>query len=102
MFAVPGKEFDVIARYANEPYLLQSDKENAPRSLSMKVFDVSGAKLDGSTNEHGTQDWFFNNAPMIKLTDLDTTLDIMKLRLKSFNSPNMLGAKLTLRTDALK
>ena len=102
MFVVPGKKFDVIARYANEPYLLQSDQERGPRGLSMKVFGVSGTKLDDSTNEHGTQDWFFNNAPMIELTDLDTTLEIMKLRLENFDSPNMLGAKLTLRTDALK
>lgn len=27
MFSEPGKEFDVIARYANEPYLLQADQE---------------------------------------------------------------------------
>lgn len=27
MFAEPGKNFDVVARYANEPYLLQADQE---------------------------------------------------------------------------
>lgn len=102
IFAEPGKKCDVAARYANEPYLLQADHAPGPRGLSMKVFGVTGPRLDGVEETANTQDFFFNNAPSIELTDVDTTLEIMSLREKHFDDPNTLGLKLKMRTDALK
>lgn len=102
MFSTPGKTYDVAARFANEPYLLQDDHEAGPRGLSMKVFGVTGEHLEGVPAEVNTQDFFFNNAPMIELTDIDTTLDIMRLREKLFDNPTALGAALKLRTDMVK
>jgi len=102
MFSEPGKVYDVVARYANEPYLLQPDQAPGPRGLSMKVFGVSGHHLPGA-EESTAQDWFFNNAPMLELTDIDTTLQIMTLREQHFDDPTTLGLKLrTTRTDPLK
>ena len=59
---------------------------------------------DGDNNETlHTQDFLFNNAPMLELTDIDTTLDIMTLREKHFDSSNAtLLAATAARTDALK
>jgi hypothetical protein len=39
---------------------------------------------------------------MIELTDIDTCLDIMKLREKHFDDPVTLQVKIALRTDASK
>lgn len=102
IFAEPGKTYDVAARYANEPYLLQRDQENGPRGLGLKVFDVTGPRLEGVNSSVSTQDFFFNNAPSIELTDVDTTLDIMSLREKYFDDPAALGRHLKMRTDLVK
>jgi len=102
MFSTPGKTYDVFARYANEPYLLQDDHEAGPRGLSMKVFGVTGERLEDVPEDVTTQDWFFNNAPMIELTDIDTTLDIMRLREKYFDNTTALGVALKTRTDMIK
>lgn len=103
MFSEPGRTYDVAARYANEPYLLQADQEPGPRGFAMKVFGVEGARLPSPGNEEGTtQDWLMNNSPALELTDVDTTLDIMSLREKYFDNPNQLGLQLKLRTDAIK
>ena len=102
IFSEPGKSYDVAARYANEPVFLQPDQEHGPRGLSMKVFGVQGERLDGADSSEPTQDFFFNNAPMIELTDIDTCLEIMELREKYFDSPTKLSAATKLRTDAVK
>lgn len=102
IFAEPGKTYDVAARYANEPYLLQRDQENGPRGLGLKVFGVTGPRLEGVDDSVNTQDFFFNNAPSIELTDIDTTLDIMSLREKYFDDPAALGRHLKMRTDLVK
>jgi len=102
IFKEPGKVYDIAARYANEPYLLQADQEPGPRGLSMKVFGVHGPRLEGVEESANTQDFFFNNSPSIELTNIDTALDIMSLREKYFDDPTTLGLKLKLRTDALK
>lgn len=102
IFAEPGKTYDVAARYANEPYLLQRDQETGPRGLGLKVFGVSGPRLEGVDESINTQDFLWNNAPSIELTDVDTTLDIMSLREKYFDDPAGLGRQLKLRTDMVK
>lgn len=102
IFAEPGKSYDVAARYANEPYLLQRDQESGPRGLGLKIFGVTGPRLEGVDDSVNTQDFLFNNAPSIELTDIDTTLDIMSLREKYFDDPAALGRQLKMRTDLVK
>ena len=71
--------------------------------MSIKIFNVRGERLDTPGNENlSTQDFFFNNAPMIELTDIDTCLEIMQLREKHFDSPTALALALKLRTDTIK
>lgn len=102
LFKTPGKTYDVAARYASEPVFLQADQEPGPRGLGLRVFGVEGARLPSADQSATTQDFFFNNAPMIELTDLPTCLEIMQLREKYFDSPLKLGAATKLRTDAIK
>jgi hypothetical protein len=102
LFKIAGRSFDVAARYANEPVFLQADQEPGPRGLGLRVFGVEGERLEGADANAKTQDFFFNNAPMIELTDIDTCLEIMQLREKYFDSPVKLAAATKLRTDAIK
>lgn len=103
LFAVPGV-YPVAARYANEPVFLQDDKEPGPRGMAMRVFNIKGERIPGIYgNENlSSQDFFWNNAPMIELTDIDTCLDIMSLREKYFDDPAALSRHLKLRTDLIK
>lgn len=74
-----------------------------PRGMSMKVFGVKGKRID--TENYGdsdTQDLMFNNAPMLELTDLDTTLEIFTLREKYWREPNQLKLELAKRSDRSK
>lgn len=102
LFMTPGKSYDVAARYANEPVFLQADHEPGPRGLSMPLFGVEGERLEGAEQSATVQDFFFNNAPMIELTDIDTCLEIMESREKYFDSPTKLAAARKLRMDAIK
>lgn len=72
--------------------------------MALKVFNVSGPRLlDLPDNKNlTTQDFFFNNAPMIELTDIDTCLSIMQLREKYFDSPTQLSLALKTRSDIIK
>ena len=71
LFARPGT-YPVAARYANEPMFLQADQEPGPRGMAFRVFGVEGERTaDIHDNEKlSTQDFFWNNAPMIDLTPL--------------------------------
>ncbi|KAI8938146.1 hypothetical protein NX059_005812 [Plenodomus lindquistii] len=102
LFKARGKTYNVAARYASEPVFLQADQEPGPRGLGLRIFGVEGERLEGADQDATTQDFFFNNAPMIELTDIDTCLEIMELREKYFDSPMKLGAATKLRTDAMK
>jgi hypothetical protein len=92
IFAEPGKTY-VTARYVNEPVFLQPDQAPGPRGLSMKVLGMHGGLLKNGDKSAPTQGFFFNNAPMIELTDIDTCLEIMKLRGRHFDDPAMLKTK---------
>jgi hypothetical protein len=102
LFKRPGQTYDVAARYANEPVFLQADQEPGPRGMGLRVFGAEGERLEGADANAKTQDFFFNNAPMIELTDIDTCLEIMQLREKYFDSPLKLAAATKLRTDPIK
>lgn len=43
-----------------------------------------------------------NNAPQVELTDVDTTLEIIQLREKHFDSPMTLQLELAKRSDRMK
>lgn len=66
LFAEPGKTYDAVARYANEPIHIQPDTEKAPRGLGVKLFGVEGEAIDGKEGT-GTMDLHFNNAPMLEV-----------------------------------
>jgi hypothetical protein len=102
IFKTPGNTYDVVARYANEPVFLQPDQEPGPRGMGLRVFGVEGERLPGADQDAITQDFFFNNAPMIELTDIDTCLEIMELREKYFDNPTKLAVATALRTDVMK
>lgn len=102
LFNTPGKVYDIAARYASEPVFLQPDQEPGPRGLGLRVFGVEGERLPSADPAATTQDFLFNNAPSIELTDAPTCLDIMQLREKYFDSPLKLAAATRLRTDAMK
>lgn len=68
----------------------------------MKVLGMHGELLEGGDKSAPMQDFFFNNALMIELTDIDTCLEIIELREKHFDDPAMLKAKTPLRTDAVE
>ncbi|MCJ1270170.1 hypothetical protein MMC22_010066 [Lobaria immixta] len=73
-----------------------------PRGLALVVFGVSGERLEGVSSDVSTQGFFFNNAPMLELNDIDTTLEIMRLRERYFDDPAGLSRQLLLRTDLVK
>lgn len=98
-----GGTYPVVARYANEPVWLQPDMAPGPRGLGLKIFNVQGERIDSPGNDKlNTQDFMFNNAPMLELTDVDTCLEIMQLREKYFDSPAKLALANTARTDAMR
>lgn len=69
----------------------------------MKVFEVSGEPLlQGEEYTTRTQDFMFNNAPMVELTDVKTTLEIQQIRERNFDSGMGLTAELMKRSDRSK
>lgn len=111
LFSTPGAVHPAIGRYANEPSFILPDNQRAPRGFGLKIFDVKGDRLssipipapDGApSSDLGTQDLLFNNAPIVELTDIDTTIEIFELRTKYFDSPTRLQAEYAKRSDRLK
>lgn len=97
-----SKTYDIAMRYATEPSHILPDTQNAPRGIGMRIFGVDGEKLkDSNPEQGGWHDLFMNNAPMLELKDLDTTLEIFTLREKYFESPLKYNAAIMLRKDAL-
>lgn len=99
LFARGGEEHPVGIRFANEPSFLTDDKAPGPRGCGMKVFDVDGSFLASEGEKSHTQDFTFNNAPLLELTDLPTTLEIVKLREAYFDDKEGLTAQLEKRKD---
>lgn len=101
LFAHTGQSFPIAIRYANEPIHLADDRAPGPRGCGMKVFNVddAGPWLDEAGQISRTQDFTFNNAPILELTDLPTCLEIFQLREKFFDDPEGLGKELQKRKD---
>ncbi|KAL0490798.1 hypothetical protein AKO1_009612 [Acrasis kona] len=99
LFATSGTH-PLIMRYANEPSDLIDDRITAPRGVGMKIFNVPGKKLISEDSQ--TQDFSFNNAPVIELTDINVNLEIQKLREKYSDQPEKLKAAVATRRDAAR
>ena len=101
IFSQGGKVYPIGIRYANEPIFLQDDRAPGPRGCGMKVFNVDGPGnfLDAVGEKTHTQDFTFNNAPLLELRDLPTTLEIFTLREKYFDDPEALKAAVNKRDD---
>lgn len=68
----------------------------------MKVFNVDGpgAFLDRAGEQTHTQDFTFNNAPLLELKDLPTTVDIFTIRERYFHDPEAMKEVVGKRSDA--
>lgn len=73
MFAKPN-QYDVIMRYSSLTPKLLPDNVAAPRGIGMKIFGVEGEKIWGEDKK--TQDFTFNNYPILELRDPKTTYEI--------------------------
>ncbi|UJR32716.1 hypothetical protein I4U23_020175 [Adineta vaga] len=100
LFIYPGK-YPVILRYASEPTQIEDDRIPALRGLGMKVFNVIGSKLREDENQN-TQDFFFNNTPVLELQNATVCRDIQCLRNEYFNNLEGLKKALKQRNDSHK
>lgn len=94
-----AKPHDVALRYANEPSFLQDDRAPGPRGCGLKIFDVEGEFLDTVGAQAKTQDMTFNNAPILELRDVQTTLEIFQIRERHFREPEKIEPELRKRND---
>ena len=61
-------------RYSSLLPKIMPDGVGLPRGIGMKIFGVKGEKIWGE--DKGTQDWTFNNYPVLELRDPKTTYEI--------------------------
>lgn len=98
LFSQPG-DYDLAMRYANEPSFLQDDRAPGPHGCGMKVFGVKGPFLDAVGAQTRTQDFTFNNAPVLELRDVGTALEIFTIRERNFDHKDRIEAELKKRDD---
>lgn len=97
MFAKPGS-YDVIMRYSSLTPKLVPDNVPAPRGIGMKIFGVEGEKIWGEDKK--TQDWTFNNYPILELRDPVTTYEIADSLEKNWNDIPKFAEEQSKRVDA--
>ncbi|WP_348760517.1 catalase family protein [uncultured Salinisphaera sp.] len=97
LFATPGHH-DAVLRFATEPGAMLDDRVPAARGLGLKVFDIDGDKMAGDGRR--TQDFTFNNCPILPLTDVPTYREIHYLKAEYGHDPDLLAAKIGERDDA--
>lgn len=97
MFAKPGTH-DMIMRYSSLPPKLVSDNIPAPRGIGLKIFGVEGEKIWGEDKK--TQDWTFNNYPILEFRESQTTYEIADSLEKNWNDMPNFGRELSQRPDA--
>lgn len=73
MFAKPGT-YDCIMRYSSLTPKILPDTAPQPRGIGMKIFGVEGEKIWGEDKK--TQDWTFNNYPVLELRTPKDTCEI--------------------------
>ena len=94
-----GGKKDVALRFANEPSFLQDDRAPGPRGCALKIFGVTGDFLDRVGEETHTQDLTFNKAPILELRDLPTAVEIFRIRVRNFRTPDKIAEELKKRKD---
>lgn len=97
MFAEPGT-YDVIMRYSSLTPKLVPDNVPAPRGVGLKIFGVKGDKIWGEDKD--TQDWTFNNYPILELRDPKTTYDIADSLERNWNELPKFAEEQSKRVDA--
>jgi hypothetical protein len=97
MFAKPGTH-DVIMRYSSLTPKLVPDNVPAPRGIGMKIFGVEGEKIWGE--DKGTQDFTFNNYPILELRDPPATCEIADSLERNWNNLAGFVDELKQRPDA--
>ena len=97
LFARAG-EYPVIMRFATEPGAMLDDRTPAARGVSMKLIGVDGDKMAGDGRV--TQDFLFNNCPILPLADVTTYREIQQLRAAYRDDPDGLARAIEAREDA--
>ncbi|CAI6341042.1 unnamed protein product [Periconia digitata] len=97
MFAKPGT-YDMIMRYSSLTPKIVPDNVPAPRGIGMKIFGVEGEKLWGEDKK--TQDWTFNNYPILELRNPKTTLEIADALERNWNDIPKFAEEQAKRVDA--
>lgn len=97
MFAKPGS-YDVIMRYSSLTPKIVPDNAAAPRGIGMKIFGIEGEKIWGEDKK--TQDWTFNNYPILELRDPQTTYDIADALERNWNDLPTFADEQSKRVDA--
>jgi len=97
MFKKPGS-YDVIMRYSSLTPKIVPDNAPAPRGIGMKIFGVEGEKIWGEDKK--TQDWTFNNYPILELRDPETTHDIADSLERNWNDLPKFAEEQSKRVDA--
>jgi len=97
MFAKPGT-YDMIMRYSSLTPKIVPDNIPAPRGIGMKLFGVEGEKIWGEDKK--TQDWTFNNYPILELRDPKTTYDIADSLERNWNDLPKFAEEQSKRVDA--
>ncbi|KAK0125851.1 hypothetical protein ONS95_007482 [Cadophora gregata] len=96
MFA-KGGEYGMIMRYSSLTPKLVPDNIPAPRGIGIKVFGVAGEKIWGDDKQ--TQDFTFNNYPVLELRDPKTTNEIADSLERNWNQLDKFGEELGKRED---
>ena len=97
MFKTPGS-YDCIMRYSSLTPKIVPDNVPAPRGIGLKIFGVEGDKLWGEDKK--TQDWTFNNYPILELRDPKTTYDIADSLERNWNDLPKFADEQSKRVDA--
>ena len=93
------KPHSVALRFANEPSFMTPDTAPGPRGCGMKIFNVDGNFMDPVGERTRTQDMTFNNAPILELKDLPTTVEVFRIRENNFFNPDKINDEIKKRDD---
>ncbi|WP_423821573.1 catalase family protein [Salinisphaera sp. SPP-AMP-43] len=96
LFAAPG-DYPAVLRFATEPGAFVDDRVPAARGLAMKVLGVGGEKM---ADDRATQDFLFNNCPILPLAEVTTYREIAYLRAEYGHDPQALAEQIAKRDDA--
>lgn len=75
---VPGARYDALVRVSTIPGDVLRDSVSVPRGIAVKLFGVTGARLDGAEGEV-TQDFTMASGPVFSAPDAKSFLKSLKL-----------------------